>query len=129
MGLPFAHSPLTTLPLTNLLSTRHSPLTTLPLTKSRPYDGNMETQPTCPYCNALVPAETLQYTRIRCSRCGETFANSWTGIQSGPPHTTGNRWSEGIQSGPPKAAASTDSPRRSNRLVGIVIIGVMGLVA
>ena len=89
----------------------------------------METQPTCPYCNALVPAETLQYTRIRCSRCGETFANSWTGIQSGPPHTTGNRWSEAIQSGPPKAAASTDSPRRSNRLVGIVIIGVMGLVA
>jgi hypothetical protein len=101
----------------------------------------METQPTCPYCNALVPAETLQYTRIRCCRCGESFANSWTGIQTGPPHVADNRWSEGIQSGPPHVAELRGSagaqeralPPRSalsrSRALALGIVGVMGLVA
>ena len=74
----------------------------------------METQPTCPYCNALVPPENLRDSRIRCFRCGETFAN---------------RWGEGIQSGPPGPGNGQDLIPRSNRSIGIAIIAVMGLVA
>src|SRR5262249_18320079 len=76
-------------------------------------------------CNALVPAETLQYTRIRCSRCGESFANSWTGIQSGPPNMAELRGSAGAQERalPPRSAL----PR--SRALALGIVGVMALVA
>jgi hypothetical protein len=87
----------------------------------------MDTQPTCPYCNALVPADALANSRIRCSRCGESFANSWSdAIKEGPPEIGAERWKEGIQSGLP----TTESPpQRSNRSLGILIVGVMVVVA
>lgn len=87
----------------------------------------MQTQPTCPYCNALVPPEALGSSRIRCSRCGESFANSWgEGIKSGPPENGTDRWNEGIQSGAP---ITESQPRRTNRSIAILVIAVMLLVA
>src|SRR5260370_36953459 len=80
----------------------------------------METQPTCPYCNAILPAEALRETRIRCSRCGESCANRFR-VESAEAQETG------IEALPRSRAPALHTP--SNRSVAIVILGVMGLVA
>ena len=77
----------------------------------------MEKQPsTCPYCNAIQPAEVLHQARICCFRCGETFANPL---------------GEGITSATLESGADlpATNPPKSNRLVGLAVIGLMVLMA
>ena len=91
----------------------------------------MTTEPqTCPYCNALVPdsSGTTAGQRVPCPRCGEAFT-----LRQPQP-----RGSADLQTAP------TNSPslvgvdldvdrrlrmRRTNRIVGAMVLGVMGFGA
>lgn len=72
----------------------------------------------CPYCNAVIAEDVLASSgpRVRCPRCGDSFPN---------------RWSEAITAAPlqTQSSAIADTPRRSNRQIAFVVLGVMATMA
>jgi hypothetical protein len=87
---------------------------------------------TCPFCNARVPAPpgVSAGARISCPRCDEVFP--FTGASAGQ-----SKAPSGLTASPPPdrqvtaapRPAVTTRPRPSNRVVGVVVLGVMVLMA
>lgn len=96
---------------------------------------------TCPFCNSSVPLPpgTQPGQRLTCPRCGEAFTYRGPTVSealqarpSAPPPSLGRDVEEGIQAAPParRPLLPPAAPRRrSNVLVALAILGLMGLVA
>ena len=82
----------------------------------------------CPYCNAHVPAPATLAAgaRVSCPRCDEVFPFQG-GIQTSPDPTPAV---EAITASPSSwPGRGAERPRRSNLLVGGIVLGVMLLMA
>jgi hypothetical protein len=87
----------------------------------------------CPYCNSTVSLASRPETgqKIRCPRCDElfSFASREESELQGGNHQLEGTSSEPLGTPPEPTTGFMSAPRRSNRAVAAVVLGVMLLMA
>jgi hypothetical protein len=85
--------------------------------------------PTCPYCNAQLPAGAEG--RVLCPRCGETVSLTRrpSTIQERPDSPWAPPPISFVTEAPTAATSHAANPKRANRIVAGIVLGVMTLMA